>query len=136
MGTMEHTTMNKEEGTMTASKKNGTTPGKNTINEWISSINIRRTFIWFENTYFSYDCIYLTKILTDIIKNQFMVITNYDIDFAMFAKLPSRCLKHTSNKRNWIKEKISEKLFPYRNQCLFYCVCGWSSVQEFRSFHV
>ena len=33
MGTMEHTTMDKEEATMTASKKNGTTPGKNTINE-------------------------------------------------------------------------------------------------------
>ena len=39
MGTMEHTTMDKEEATMMASKKNVTTPGKHTINKWISSIN-------------------------------------------------------------------------------------------------
>ena len=40
MGTLENTKMDKEEATMMASKKNVINPGKNTINKWISSINL------------------------------------------------------------------------------------------------
>ena len=40
MGTLENTTMDKEEATIAASKKNVTTPGKHTIKKRITSINI------------------------------------------------------------------------------------------------